>query len=175
MFTYHYKWVCILTSRPLRPTAAQTKWSSFSTLVKILEEQYVQDNMLVKITLHPICNNEFHPVGSYCNILQLRIYYKVRIHLTVLAQFQSTHKRQNVWIPTIRSPAKCHGDRSNRSYQPVRPVRSKDTARPKTPSLGRTPSELGDLRFSWNRQATQDVLERRRDEKRTERGWKSFE
>ena len=41
MFTYQHKWVCILTSRPLRPTAAQTKWSSFSTLVKILEEQCI--------------------------------------------------------------------------------------------------------------------------------------
>jgi len=41
MFTYQHKWVCILTSRPLRPTAAQTKWSSFSNLVKILEEQCI--------------------------------------------------------------------------------------------------------------------------------------
>ena len=65
-----------------------------------------------------------------------------------------------------------HADRSDRSYQPVKLVGSRSTARPKTPILGGTPSELGDLGFSWSRHATQDALERCGDEQRIAKGWK---
>ena len=67
---------------------------------------------------------------------------------------------------------------SDETRQPVRPVTptgqtgqtQKNAAKPKTSSSEGTPSELEDLGLSWGWQATQDVLERRRDEQRTARG-----
>ena len=58
-------------------------------------------------------------------------------------------------------------------YGPVRPLEAETPRKPKTMSSGETPSELVDLGLSWSRQATQNALERRRDEQRTARGCKS--
>ena len=44
---------------------------------------------------------------------------------------------------------------------------AESTAKSKTSSSGGTPSELEDPGLSWSRQATQDALERRKDEQRT--------
>ena len=62
------------------------------------------------------------------------------------------------------------GDRSDRPLQPVRPVEGRNTRRPRTSSSGGTPSEFEELGFPWGRHATQDALERRRDEQRTAKG-----
>ena len=61
-------------------------------------------------------------------------------------------------------------DRSDRLVRPVRPVRAEIMRRPKIPSSGGTPSELGDLGLSWSRQATQDAFKRCLDARITAKG-----
>jgi len=73
---------------------------------------------------------------------------------------------------TLESAGSQRSQPDEAHRRPVRPVaptgqtgRAQRTSRrPKTASSGGTPSELADLGLSWNRQATQDALERRRDE-----------
>ena len=57
-------------------------------------------------------------------------------------------------------------DRSDRLWRPVRPVLQRTPRKPKTSSSGGTPLELVDLGLLWGRYATQNILERRRDERR---------
>ena len=68
-----------------------------------------------------------------------------------------------------RTPATSQTGSANRSDRSD----AENAAKPKTASSGGTPLELADLGMSWSRQATQDALERRRDEQRTARDWKN--
>ena len=74
---------------------------------------------------------------------------------------RSNHQREE--------PATGQTGRANQSDR----LGAENPAKSKTSSSGVTPSELEDLGLSWSRQATQDALERRRDERRTARDWKS--
>ena len=67
------------------------------------------------------------------------------------------------------SPARSCADRF---FGPVRPLEAETPRKPKTTNSGGTP-ELADLGLSWSRQVTQNALERRRNERRTARGWKN--
>ena len=68
---------------------------------------------------------------------------------------RSDHQREE--------PATGQTGRANQSDR----LGAENPAKSKTSSSGGTPSELEDLGLSLSRQATQDTLERRRDEQRT--------
>jgi len=64
------------------------------------------------------------------------------------------------------SPVRSCACRSDRFLRPVGPLEAETLRKPKTTGSGGTSSELVDLGLSWSRQATQNALRHRREEKK---------
>ena len=100
--------------------------------------------------------------------------YNIKLEVGHSGVFLQVVLTQN-W-PTCTQALECAGSQRSQPdevpWRPVRPVAptgqtgwaQRALRRPRTSSSGGTKSELEDLGLSWNRLATQDALERRRDE-----------